>query len=85
MFVQEVKEEIESMNKTLNEAVEVFEKTAAFLGEDEKKVQPEEVFGMLYMLQERMNNAIKELENHKVESEKQVKREAAKLKRVSFR
>lgn len=83
-FVTDVKEEIDSMNKKLEEALEYFEKAAIFLGEDEKRATPEEIFSIIYGFHERIQASIKEVENHKVEVEKQIKREAAKMKRVLF-
>lgn len=88
------------MNKKYKETVEQFEKVTGFFAEDPKKVLPEDFFGILRKFVQIMKvrtlqantsltrivtkDAVKELEEAKIEEEKATKRKDAKARRVSL-
>lgn len=69
------------MSAKLAEISEIYNKTAAFFGEDGKKVGPDQLFTIVSSFIDSFKSAAGELSKKQEEKEKKLKREEAKLKR----
>lgn len=77
----EAKKDIDGMSAKLAEVTEIYNKTAAFFGEDGNKVGPDQLFTIVSSFIDSFKSAASELSQKREEKEKKMKREEAKVKR----